>query len=592
MAAVWLSLLLLCVGQTNIIARAAGACVQSGVINEKSVWNQGMSANLNMKFPSAVNSWRVTMTFDRALTNFETWSATPSTSNNVVYTLDNLPYNGNQPAGASLSIAFNAHFASKAEVISVKMNGVEQCRGGVAGAGGAATTTTTTTTTTTPSTGSNNPPSSLPYDYQEVLRKSLLFYEAQRSGRLPSNNRIPWRGDSAMNDRGENGEDLTGGYYDAGDRVKFGLPMAASMTVLAWGAIDFASGYAGAGQSKYVKQAVKWGTDYFIKAHVGSTDFYGQCGNGDTDHAYWGRAEDMTMNRPCYKITASKPGSDLAGETAAALAAASILFKTSNPSYSATCLQHAKQMFQFADRHRGKYQDAIPNAGKFYSSSGYGDELAWAAAWLYRATNDQTYLDKAKGFFQEFSDLSGRPSEFSWDSKHAGVQLLMYQLTGESSYGSMVTQFCDWVKNNAPRSPKGMVYLNQWGSLRHVGNVAFICLVAAKKGLKSNAYENFAIQQLNYILGDGGRSYVVGFGKNPPVRPHHAGASCPDAPAPCGWDQLHTSEPNPHVLYGALVGGPDQYDAYEDKRSDYVKNEVALDYNAGFQSAIAGVLSL
>lgn len=44
--------------------------------------------------------------------------------------------------------------------------------------------------------------------------KSIMFYRAQRSGKLPANNRIPWRGDSALNDRGQNGEDLTGGWYD------------------------------------------------------------------------------------------------------------------------------------------------------------------------------------------------------------------------------------------------------------------------------------------------------------------------------------------------------------------------------------------
>lgn len=54
-------------------------------------------------------------------------------------------------------------------------------------------------------------------DYAQVLKLSLLFYEAQRSGKLPENNRISWRGDSALYDRGSNGEDLTGGYYD-GDK--------------------------------------------------------------------------------------------------------------------------------------------------------------------------------------------------------------------------------------------------------------------------------------------------------------------------------------------------------------------------------------
>lgn len=52
------------------------------------------------------------------------------------------------------------------------------------------------------------------YNYDHVLHLSLLFYEAQRSGQLPADNRIPWRGDSALQDRGANGEDLTGGYYD------------------------------------------------------------------------------------------------------------------------------------------------------------------------------------------------------------------------------------------------------------------------------------------------------------------------------------------------------------------------------------------
>ena len=84
----------------------------------------------------------------------------------------------------------------------------------------------------------------------------------------------------------------------------------------------------------------------------------------------------------------------------------------------------------------------------------------------------------------------------------------------------------------------------------------------------------------------------MGFGENPPVRPHHKTASCPvNAWEPCGWNEFYSSNPNPHVLYGALVGGPQsQYsDDIADKRDDYIENEVALDYNAGFQSLLAGL---
>ena len=59
-----------------------------------------------------------------------------------------------------------------------------------------------------------------------------------------------------------------------------------------------------------------------------------QVGNVDLDHAYWGRPEDMTMNRPVYKLTTSQPGSDLAGETAAAFAAGYLAFKDTGGSGS------------------------------------------------------------------------------------------------------------------------------------------------------------------------------------------------------------------------------------------------------------------
>ena len=51
------------------------------------------------------------------------------------------------------------------------------------------------------------------FDYQDSLKKSMLFYFAQRSGEI-SDNLVPWRGTSAMNDGQDNNRDLTGGWYD------------------------------------------------------------------------------------------------------------------------------------------------------------------------------------------------------------------------------------------------------------------------------------------------------------------------------------------------------------------------------------------
>lgn len=52
------------------------------------------------------------------------------------------------------------------------------------------------------------------YHYDEVIGLSLEFYEAQRTGQLPTDNRIWWRGDSFVDDGKANGLDLSGGYFD------------------------------------------------------------------------------------------------------------------------------------------------------------------------------------------------------------------------------------------------------------------------------------------------------------------------------------------------------------------------------------------
>ena len=44
-----------------------------------------------------------------------------------------------------------------------------------------------------------------------------------------------------------------------------------------------------------------------------------------------------------------------------------------------------------------------------------------------------------------------------------------------------------------------------------------------------------------------------------------------------------------HILWGALVGGPDAGDWHRDITKDYVYNEVAVDYNAAVVGACAGL---
>lgn len=159
----------------------------------------------------------------------------------------------------------------------------------------------------------------------------------------------------------------------------------------------------------------------------------------------------------------------------------------------------------------------------FSSSSGYGDELLWSAAWLYRATGEVQYWQDYTRYWTEFN-LSYRPDSASWNLKVAQAQVLLAVIDGSTQYVNAARTFCDWVVFDAPKTPKGLIFLSLWGSLRHASNVAYICLQAANVGINTEVYRTFAKSQIDYILGDTGRSFVVGFGNNPPVRPHHRAA--------------------------------------------------------------------
>ena len=59
--------------------------------------------------------------------------------------------------------------------------------------------------------------------------------------------------------------DLSGGYYDAGDNVKYGLPLAFTVTTLSWAALNFDKELRAARETDNVRDAIKWGTDYLLK---------------------------------------------------------------------------------------------------------------------------------------------------------------------------------------------------------------------------------------------------------------------------------------------------------------------------------------
>lgn len=88
------------------------------------------------------------------------------------------------------------------------------------------------------------------------------------------------------------------------------------------------------------------------------------------------------------------------------------------------------QLFEFGDKYRGKYDESIGVVkGNYPSVSGYMDELLWAALWIYKATENVEYLKYVVEKGTSFGGTTWAMTEFSWDVKYVGVQIIASMVT-------------------------------------------------------------------------------------------------------------------------------------------------------------------
>ncbi|XP_057794804.1 endoglucanase 2-like [Salvia miltiorrhiza] len=458
--------------------------------------------------------------------------------------------------------------------------------------------------------------------YADALKIALQFLDVQKSGKL-EDNKISWRGDSALKDGSEAKLNLSMGMYDAGDHIKFGFPMAFTATVLSWAILEYGAQMKLLDQLEPAQNSLKWITDFLINAHPADNLLYIQVGDPKLDHSCWNKPEDMTEPRPLTMVNASAPGTEVAAETAAALASASLVYKSVDSVYSSLLLKHARQLFAFADKYRMSYSISIPQVGTYYNSTGYGDELLWAAAWLYHATAEQPYMDFLTGKnADEFGDW-GNPTWFSWDNKLPGAQVLISRISfvgGKGKDVSIIQKYRDSAEavmcGLLPESPSatssrtdsGLIWVSEWNALQHPVASAFLAVVysdymhaaqAASLSCDGSSFtagdlREFAVTQVEYVLGNNPMemSYVVGYGVKYPEYVHHRGASIPEEESPrCkeGFKWLDSDEPNPNVAVGALVGGPFLNETYVDARNNSMQGEPTT-YNSALIVALLSSL--
>ena len=423
-------------------------------------------------------------------------------------------------------------------------------------------------------------------DVSTLLDLVVKFYGAQRSGAGPN-----WLlGDSAchLNDGESIMADLSGGWYDAGDHVKVTLSIAyASYLMLkAFDAFPEVFGdrdgleYAGAPNGvPDVLDEVRYAADYLVKAHISETVLVGMVGNAQDDHRQWVTCMEqealpvMQGGRP--RPVSTQANADVSGITSAALALMSRLYRTFDPALADSYQAHALSIYQI-----GKNNPMGSNPG-LYGQNGddWLDEMLAGAAELYRLTSDGAYLTDALDFNTRVESHGWAPNysqsaDFSRHSLYVGGAadaVTEYWRLDVESYRSRLS---------TNEFTTGVIYVDEWGMLRYAAAAAFsAALFADVTG--DTAARDLALSQLRYVAGENSydRSFVVGFGNNPPQSPHHRNS-----------DNLDVQ------LAGALVAGPTQRSytqgtganaivitepGYEDDVNDYVGNEVALDYNAG-----------
>ena len=289
--------------------------------------------------------------------------------------------------------------------------------------------------------------------------------------------------------------------------------------------------------------------------------------------------------------------------------------------------------------------------GGFYTSSYDYDEISWAAVWLYYCACDGDISVRNEEAYEKYItpiisidmdttfDNGGHPYNgwfrrimkdtnncwnniwvHCWDTVWGGVFAKLAPVTNierdwyifrwNCEFWSGITHLDpglvdtiydkpfewdqdpakpDW-KDFLSTSPSGFAVLNEYGSRYNTAG-QLCCLVYAKeaenheKNQDPLRFAKWAEGQMEYIMGKNpmNRPYIVGWSPTAASHPHHRAAHG-------SKDQNMDNPPTQvHILWGALVGGPDSQDWHRDITKDYVYNEVAVDYNAAVVGACAGL---
>ncbi len=435
-------------------------------------------------------------------------------------------------------------------------------------------------------------------DDEEILYDAVRFYGAERCG--DNHNWTLTNNPSGTSCHLRDGEpvdlDLSGGWHDAGDHVKVTLTIAYAAYIMVKAYDVYPGAFQDYDDPAYggtpngipdVLDEARFGLDWLVKAHPDADRMVAMVADPDYDHSTFMTSPGASTNTP-ERGGEPRPvqmgaAADFAGLAAAALAIASRAYRSIDATLADGYLSKARTAYAYAKAHPGL------SDSKLYAWTGmpYQDDLLCGATELWRATNEDGYRSDALATDAEIGahEAVANYSQVSDFCRHSLVE------GGESSalvsWQADVDNYTTLVSDDSNLS--GLIYVDQWGTCRHAMAAAFSAALLYDVTVDTT-YRDFARSQYAWVKGANPqqRSFIIGWGTNPPTRPHHRNAYGYEDDA--GWDadtpQLSDTREFRHLLVGALVGGPN-LEGYQDSVNDYVHNEVAIDYNAGLVGTAA-----
>ncbi|MBD3418509.1 MAG: hypothetical protein GF398_00175 [Chitinivibrionales bacterium] len=449
-------------------------------------------------------------------------------------------------------------------------------------------------------------------EYQKALWMTTRMYGGQRSGNGPNWLIMDHGSGNDFVDDSDGSYDLSGGWHDCGDHVKFGQTQYYSAYMLLkayaeWptGFDDYYSfdyrGYHQAGDFSWASQQgtpngipdildeVKYATNYFIKCARDDNTFYYQVGEGAKDHKQWVTSVKMATLAPGEggppRTAFKNPnGSSMASFCGATLALMARLYRKFDAAYSDECLEHALHAYAYADVHHGAAGAAD---GSFYPANArWEDDFIVLLTELYVTTGDDTYKNKA-------IDYAAHVRDHNWSlCYNNNDELAIYNLAllNFSGKKNALHQIAQRYKNNVTAEGVGKTG-NQWGALRYSASQAYACALNDKLH-NSTSIDPFILNTIDYIMGsnNASQSFIVGFGATFPMHPHHRNVFLDDRNV-SDAQKNNLQIPQRNIEFGFMVGGSLDPNSYVDDINSYQYSEGGIDYNAGLVGALGYIVS-